>query len=232
LMSPRPRDADRSVPSVRVVKPLSVVDQVVAELRRSIVFGTLAPGQEFALREIAATLGVSTAPVREALRVLQGDGLIVGRRARSAVVAPMDAADLRSVYRLRLLVEPDIGARACKLVKASDLARISRLVDSFGDERLGIEEIYEMHRDFHLALLRPAATAWDLRVIDMLWHAAERYVRVGFGRLDPMPDEHRRREAAHARLLSAFRTRDGEKARRALEEHLEANEQLALSTLV
>jgi len=231
-MSPRPRDADRSSPIVRVVRPQSVVDQVVAELRRSIVFGTLAPGQEFALREIAANLGVSTAPVREALRVLQGDGLIVGRRARSAVVAPMDAADLHSVYRLRRLVEPDIGARACTLVKASDLNRISRIVDSFGDERLGVEEIYDSHREFHLALLRPAATAWDLRVIEMLWHAAERYVRVGFGRLDPMPDEHRRREAAHARLLSAFRTRDGEKARRALEEHLEANEQLALSTLV
>jgi DNA-binding GntR family transcriptional regulator len=230
-MSALPRDAGPSSPSVRVVKPQSVVDQVVAELRRSIVFGTLAPGQEFALREIAANLGVSTAPVREALRVLQSDGLIVGRRARSAVVAPMDAADLHSVYRLRRLVEPEIGARACTLVKASDLARISRIVDSFGDERLGVEEIYDSHREFHLALLRPGATAWDLRVIEMLWHAAERYVRVGFGRRDPMPDEHRRREASHAKLLAAFRTRDSAKARRALEDHLDANEQLALKMI-
>jgi DNA-binding GntR family transcriptional regulator len=230
-MSPRPPDKTRSSPGVRVVKPQSVVDQVVAELRRSIVFGTLEPGQEFALREIAANLGVSTAPVREALRVLQGDGLIVGRRARSAVVAPMDAADLRAVYRLRRLVEPDIGARACTLVKASDLARISRIVDALGDESLGVEEIYDSHREFHLALLRPAATAWDLRVIEMLWHAAERYVRVGFGRRDPMPDEPRRRKASHAKVLAAFRTRDGATARRALVDHLDATEQLALEMI-
>ena len=115
---------------VRRVQPTSVVEQVLGELRRSIVFGALKPGQEFSLRETATHLGVSTAPVREALRVLQGEGLIVARRARSAVVAPMDVEDLHSIYHLRRLIEPGIAARSCRLITDAQLTALDTMVDT------------------------------------------------------------------------------------------------------
>jgi DNA-binding GntR family transcriptional regulator len=59
---------------VRPVGTTSVVDQVITEIRRSILSGALHPGQEFSPREIAAELGVSFIPVREALRRLEGKG--------------------------------------------------------------------------------------------------------------------------------------------------------------
>src|SRR5208282_889332 len=73
---------------VRTLEPTSVVDQVSGEIRRSILSGALRPGQQFSLREIASQLGVSFIPVREALRQLEAQGLVVTRPGRSASVAP------------------------------------------------------------------------------------------------------------------------------------------------
>lgn len=211
--------------------PQSIVEQVIDEIRRSIVFGELHPGHEFSLRETAARLGTSTAPVREAVRVLQGEGLLVVRRSRSAIVAPMDRDDLHSIYRLRRMLEPDLAVRACTSITKPVIAELEQLVATVGRADLGMHEVYEAHRELHLAVLRPAATSWDLRILDTLWQAAERYVRVGFGRLDPDPDEHRRREGSHRVLVDAIRTGDGERVRQVLEAHLDESERLARQAL-
>jgi DNA-binding GntR family transcriptional regulator len=79
-----------------------------------------------------------------------------------------------------------------------------------------------------MALLEPAATEWDVRILGTLWRAAERYIRIGFGRLDASPSEHGRREHAHVELIDAFRTRDGDVVRQAVHDHLEHNMQIAL----
>lgn len=216
-----------STTGVRRVQPLSVVDQVTKEIRRSILAGDLPPGQEFSLREIAGRLGVSIIPVRESLRHLEGQGLVITERGKSATVAPLSHDDLRAVYRLRRQIEPELVGRACLLLTDRDHARLMSHLAIFGNERLGLDEIYEVHHEFHLDLLRPAATDWDLRMLNMLWHAAERYVRLAFGGRDNDPDEPHRREAAHAQLLAAVAERDPGRAAQAVMVHLDTNERIA-----
>src|SRR2546423_14545575 len=80
---------------------------------------------------------------------------------------------------------------------------------------------------FHIELLRPAASSGDLRILEPLWRAAERYVRFAFGRLDPDPAEHRRRAAVHADIIDTFRTRDARAVRRSVLHHLDENERIA-----
>ena len=222
------------LPSETFVRPVtskSVVDEVTDEIARSIRSGALRPGQEFSLREIAGQLGVSFIPVREALRRLEGQGLLVTRRNRSAIVAPLDAADLHAIYRLRRQIEPDLAAASCRVLTEADYDRLEAFAELFADESLGIDDIYDAHHDFHTELLRPAATAWDLRILDTLWRAAERYVRVAFGRLDPDPAEHRRRAAVHTDIVDTFRKRDARAVRRAVLHHLDDNEQIAKSAI-
>lgn len=218
-------------PMVRRIEASSVAEQVTTELRRAIISGSLAPGQEFSLREIAGMLGVSFIPVREALRSLETEGLVTTRRGRSAQVTPLDAADLAAVYRLRRTVEPEIAGRACLVLPDAELDALHQHTQAFGDEHLGIDEIYEAHHEFHLRLLAPAATDWDVRILNTLWRAAERYIRIGFGKLDPQPAEHTRREHAHEQLLEAFRRRDPAVVRDAVTEHLAHNETLAQQAL-
>ena len=222
------------VPSETFVRPVasrSVVDEVTDELARSIRSGSLRPGQEFSLRAIAAQLGVSFIPVREALHRLEGRGLVVTRRNRSAIVAPLDPGELHAIYRLRRQIEPDLAAASCKLLSDDDYARLERLLDMFADESLGIDDIYDAHHFFHTELLRPAASSWDLRILETLWRAAERYVRFAFGRLDPDPAEHRRRAAVHADIIDTFKSREARAVRRAVLHHLGENEQIAMEAI-
>lgn len=217
--------------AVRRVETLSMPDRVTAELRRAILSGALAPGQSFSLREIAGLMDVSFIPVREALRNLEGEGLIIMRPGRSANVAPLDLEELGAIYRLRRLLEPELARRACQLLSDADFDRLAAQTSSFGAADTSMDAIYDDHHAFHLELLAPAATAWDVRLLTMLWRAAERYVRIGFGLLDPDPQEHQRRREAHDEILSAFRSRDPETAAEAVRKHLERNEGTALAAL-
>ncbi|MGQ4487432.1 GntR family transcriptional regulator [Streptomyces sp. 372A] len=209
----------------------SVVEQATEELRRAILAGQLAPGGEYSLRELAGMLDISFIPIREALRSLESEGLVIMRPGRSAVVAPLDLDDLRGIYRLRRALEPDIARRSCTLLSDKDLDRLEFQATDFGAREHGMADIYDDHHAFHLALLAPAATAWDIRVLTTLWRAGERYIRIGFGRLDPDPAEHERRGRAHADLVAAFRTRDPGTVGDAVERHLARNEKIAFSAL-
>lgn len=216
---------------IRPISSRSVVAQVTEELRRAILSGVLAPGQEFSLREIATMLDVSFIPVREALRSLEGEGLVVIRPGRSALVAPLDLDDLHAIYRLRRILEPELARRSCLLLTVEQLDRLKAQAVEFGDESLGMDGIYSSHLRFHLALLEPAASSWDTRVLTTLWRAGERYVRIGFGLLDLDPHEHERREQAHEDLITAFRKRDPDLAAQAIYDHLARNEEAARTAL-
>ncbi|MEV6265288.1 GntR family transcriptional regulator [Streptomyces sp. NPDC051784] len=209
----------------------SVVEQATEGLRRAILAGDLAPGAEYSLRELAGMLDISFIPIREALRSLESEGLVIMRPGRSAVIAPLDLEDLRGIYRLRRALEPEIARRSCGLLTEEELDLLDSRAIEFGARDHGMADIYDDHHTFHLALLAPAATAWDIRVLTTLWRAGERYIRIGFGRLDPDPTEHERRGKAHSDLVAAFRTRDPDVVSGAVEQHLARNEKIAFSAL-
>lgn len=215
---------------VRSLDVVSVVDQVTVEIRRSILSGDLGPGQEFSLRKIAEQLGVSLIPVREALRRLESQGLVVTRRAKSAMVAPLEPQEFRDVYRLRLTIEPELAGRASTLLTGADFERLDTLLEAHASAR-DPDERHQAHHALHVGMLRPATTPWDERVLDMLWHASERYVRYAFVRLAAHPSEPARRGRAHADLLAAFRTGNAKTASEALAEHLVHTETIVLAAI-
>ena len=223
--------ASASSSSVRPIEIRSVSEQVTNEIRRSILAGTLSPGQNLSLRKLAEQLDVSFIPVRDALRVLEAEGLVVNPPGRSATVALLDLEEFHAIYRVRRLLEPDLARHAVRRLADAELDRLYQAAAEFGGVERSMDDIYDDHRAFHLALLAPAASAWDIRILTMSERATERYVRIGFGRLDPDPVEHDRRREAHQLLVDQFRKRDPEVAARALDEHLAHNEDLAHNAL-
>ncbi len=219
------------VDSVRPIESRSVSEQVTTELRRSILSGALSPGQNLSLRKLADLLGVSFIPVRDALRALESEGLVSNPPGRSASVAPLDLDEFHAIYRVRRLLEPDLARRSCTALSDAELDRLHQAAAEFGGPDRSMDDIYDDHRAFHMALLAPAATAWDNRFLTLLFRASERYIRIGFGRLDPDPDEHDRRRQAHQLLITEFRKRDPTQAAEALDRHLAHNEGLAHTAL-
>ena len=106
------RPQQRSEVSFR--RPPTAQEAVLAELRRAIAAGELRPGEQVLQDALAERFGVSRVPLREALKILEGEGQVTYRPHRGYFVAELDLDDLREVYRIRDLLETeaiDVGGR-------------------------------------------------------------------------------------------------------------------------
>jgi DNA-binding GntR family transcriptional regulator len=216
----------RISPGPRPVAQKSVVELVIDEVRRSILEGSLPPGSPVSIAELSTRLQVSHIPVREALRRLEGEGLIELRRSRSAVVASLSPEDLRHVFHLRSLLEADLMARAVKAYTDQDIEKIEAAYDALGrrpDD--SAEDLAARHTFFHHLLYAPAASDWDWRLYDILWQAGERYMYLILGStlLDGSPTLFRE---VHTDLLEAARARSVRRARKAVTDHLQSGIEL------
>jgi DNA-binding GntR family transcriptional regulator len=211
-------------PTVRSVagQNSSAVDLVTAEIRRAILTGALPAGEQFSIRELASQLGVSHIPIREALRRLEGQGLILLKQARSAEVASLTTEDLEAIYALRLKIEPQLAAQAVPLQTDADIVRLTALLEA--SRGFDPESAWGAHHDFHAALIAPAATEWDERILETLWTAAERYTHLVFDPTRITDEERSRRYDRHAALLQAVIDRNPPQMQAALVHHLTTNE--------
>ena len=215
------REASRSVRSVASRKA-SAVDLVLHEIRRSILSGELPPGQPFTVPALTEQLGVSHVPVREALRQLEAQGLVTLSPSRSAIVTPLDPDDLRAIYRLRVTVEPELAALSAPGRTDAEIAELDGMVRATFGDVLG-EAFWDPHRRFHAAMIEPAASDWDRRLLTPLWDASERYTRLVFDPVAAPESFADHRAHAHDELVDAARTRDPDQVRTAVRAHLEGN---------
>lgn len=206
----------RRLESAEPVEPISVADRVADELRAAILGNRLAPGVGFSLRQTATALGVSFIPVREALRTLSAEGLLITRRGRSATVTPLSHDELDSVFRLRRLIEPELAALAAPLHRPEDLDHLETLLSACSNPSAGPDRHATAHIDFHLGLLRPAATRMDERLLTWLARVTSRYARLTMEPLGSPPEQHLDLGPAPGAELRAFRTHDACAAHEAL----------------
>jgi DNA-binding GntR family transcriptional regulator len=201
----------------------SAVDLVTAEIRRAVLTGTLAPGAQFSIRDLAEQLGVSHIPIREALRRLESQGLILLPQARSASVAPLSVADMDAIYRLRYVVELPLAGASAGQRNPKQIERLNTLLELSRD--LDPDISWQAHYDFHEALVHPAANEWDGRVLHTLWVAAERYTHLVFDPTQITDAERARRYETHRLLRDAALADDSSAMAEALRLHLVSNEQ-------
>jgi DNA-binding GntR family transcriptional regulator len=216
------RDSDRehAESSVPLDEPLSVVDQVAEAILGLILSNDLAQGEPVAIQDLSKRLGVSHVPVREALRRLEGRGLVQFRRGKRPQISPITFGEFEDIYHLRALIEGDVSARSADLMTPMVVAELTSTLDEF--ERILIKsnafDVYSAHSRFH-SLLLPGATDWDRRVLEELWTASERYIQLYVG---ARPDQYAVDTivAAHRRLLSAARSGDNKTISEAVIHHV------------
>ena len=170
-------------------------------MRSRIVAGIMAPETSVRQDALAAELGVSKIPVREALARLEQDGLIVSQANRGFFVAPLSAEEAYDVFGLRLKIEPDAVAWACDRAGPEDHARARRALDALNAAIAAhTPDIGACNRAFHLSLVRPGERQVTLQIVERLHVLAERYV---IKHLEPS-SRNARAEAEHEALLASW----------------------------
>lgn len=186
-------------------------------LRRAIVARELRPGQHVVQEEVAERLGVSIAPVREALRVLEHEGQVTYRPRRGYFVTELRAEDLHEIYGLRQVLEERAARRALPTLDEDVLERISMAAKDCVDAAQAgdVAAELEANRRFHFGLLESPDQVHTMRVIRVLWDLTEAYRALYYN----SPRERRAAVEAHDRILSAVRSGSPDALIRELDAH-------------
>jgi DNA-binding GntR family transcriptional regulator len=210
------------------IQRVSVVDNVTVLLRRALLAGEIKPGERINVAELERTFGVSHIPIREALRRLETEGLVVTLPQRTAVAAGVDLADLDGLYDLRRMIEGEVAERAAREMTPDELAKLKAALAALEEAATDVSSplFWQRHNEFHWALLEPGATAWVRRVLEQAWSAAERYVRLF------VSETVERAMREHRGLVAACERGEPERVRELLVAHLDRSQRTIRNGLV
>jgi DNA-binding GntR family transcriptional regulator len=202
------------------IQRVSMVDTVTERLRRALLSGEIKPSERIKVAELEKRFGVSHIPIREAVRRLETEGLVVALPQRAAVAAGVDLEDLSGLYDLRRIIECEVIRRSVETMTPEQVEGVRTALATLEAVAHDHESprFWDLHRDFHWALLEPGASAWIERVLDQIWLASQRYVRIFVSETvdDAMRD--------HRELLACCEKRDASHAAELLRLHLDRTE--------
>lgn len=190
-------------------------DLITATLRREIQRGAPAPGGPLRQEDLATRFGVSRIPVREALRQLEAEGLVVVYPNRGAFVAHLTDADVEELYSLRVLLEGDLVERAVPRLTPDDLRHIERAART-AEQGVGRPEWRELDDAFHVTLYAPAQRPHELALVNMLRGTVARY----HAAYQTLATQRGAWVRDHRAIVAAYVAGDTNAARNALESHI------------
>jgi len=195
---------------------LTAQQHAVDALRALIVGGALRPGMRANQEDLAARFGLSVAPVREALRVLEQEGQLTYRPRRGYFVTELRIADLEEIYDLRRLLEARAAREGLAALDDEGLARVQAAARACMDAVDAGDVAAELaaNRAFHFGIFDPHRPH-TLRVIQSLWDATEAYRAMYYN----SPEERRASIEAHDRILEALQARDADRLIAELDAH-------------
>ncbi len=197
--------------------PRTAQEHAVAWLRHAIVTGELRPGARVGQEDVAASVGLSVAPVREALRVLGQEGQLTYIARRGYFVTELRIDDVREIYALRGLLEERAARLALPGLDDDDLREIRAAADDcvVAAEAADVASELAANRRFHFAIMRSDDQPHTLRLIQLLWDSTEAYRAMYYND----PAERSRAAEAHEQIIAAVEARDADALTAALDAH-------------
>lgn len=153
----------------------TLAEKAFISLHEAILTGTLRPGERIPIEELASALELSPMPVREAIRRLDGLGLVENIPHKGARVTELSIEDLREIYEARLSLEPLAIARAAQRFTSEDEARAKELLAVMRSRQTAAAALWRAHSQLHMSLYRASGSPWLIRLIQPLWESSERY---------------------------------------------------------
>jgi DNA-binding GntR family transcriptional regulator len=227
------RSAARPIPAATTAaaQMLSLPEQIAAQLAARITSGGYAPGQRIMEQALAAEFGVSRGPVRDALRMLEKDGLVTILARRGAQITKLSIQEVREIFDIRValnglrdrgIAEDPERLKLLPMLEA-EVTELSRLARNARHSNDYVECVFRLNR----ALTAASRSARLRAILDALARQTLRYSRLG------LASELRRRQSVKhwQELIKAVRDGDGERAQRAAEARVRASRDEAVKKL-
>jgi DNA-binding GntR family transcriptional regulator len=205
------------------VQPRVLRQEVLEALRSAILADRIHPGSRLLEAEVAGRMGVSRAPVREAIRQLEQEGLVEFFPHRGAVVIGLPEDEIDAIYELRALIEERAIERACATAVEADLERLQGLIVDMQRalKARDIDEVAEVDLAFHGAIVELSGFS----LLRHIWQSLDGLVRVRSYQALDRPGRAATyflsgSIASHSVLVDAIRARDAKRAATAVRAHI------------
>lgn len=208
---------------------LPLRDVVFNTLRQAILKGELAPGERLMEIQLAEKLGVSRTPIREAIRKLELEGLVLMIPRKGAEVAKISEKSLKDVLEVRRSLEELAIELACQRMTETDFQELERVEATFREvvKKGSSMEIAEMDEKYHDVIYDATRNARLVQILNNLREQMYRY------RLEYIKDEDKRQilMIEHEKIMKALMGRHVAEAKRAIREHIDNQEITVLKNI-
>jgi DNA-binding GntR family transcriptional regulator len=193
----------------------ALYEQVADRLRQQILARELEPGAWIDELKLCGELGISRTPLREALKVLAGEGLVTMKLRRGAYVTEMSERDVREAYQLLSLLESDAAAEVATRANDAELAELGELHRALEEALPERDAFFAANERFHLRVLEIDGNRWRLQIVGdlrRLMKLNRHHSLFREGRLAESLEEHRA-------IVKALLSRDAEACRQLVTAH-------------
>lgn len=221
------RDLPAFVPNGAPRMGLTKADAAYAEIRASILSCTLAPGSVIDQEMVAAWLGSSITPVREALRRLEAENLVLMRAHSEARVAPASAEEFREFHLVRMGLEPIAAEVATQVVSDEVIESLRPLVMPAGKKKDQASVDLGRSRTFHQTIYAASGNQTLTQILDGIWDRVGRYrvLLAGVGSVSSCESPE------HQAIFAALEARDRKTIGKLIQADLESSYQRLLPSL-
>jgi len=202
-----------------MLKRRTVTSDVADFIRQKIIDGSYKGGELIRQEALAAELGVSRIPVREALLQLEAEGLVTIHTHRGAMVAILSPDDAQEIFEARALIEPFMLNEAMKLRTPADVLAVQQVLTRYENaikNDAGPEELSSLNWALHVRMCEPAKRPRMMAILTSLHNSADRYLRVQIN----VQEARQRALVDHRNIVDAYAKGDTKKACKLMEQHI------------
>jgi DNA-binding GntR family transcriptional regulator len=222
--------SSRSLPSrqpaklAALVRPETLAEAAYDRVAQSLMDGAYVPGDRVASRSVAADLGISATPAREAILRLVGEGALELVNARIVAVPQLTHDRLKEIYALRYALEPMAAAEAAEKLTDEDLRRLNRAQERMKTayDRRDYRTVFSTNREFHFCIYTASGMPLALSFMRATWLRIGPTFRLLYPSLAVPADAVR----IHEQAIAAARVRDGKALSDAIRNDLARGEAL------
>jgi len=197
--------------------------QLLGEIR----VGALGPGARLTETDLARRLNISRTPVREAIRQLEADGLVVHQPRVGATIRTLDYSEVMELYEMRTVLEGTAARLAARSASEVEIAELAAINEEMRAPGLSGQRLFTLNQQFHLTMLDAARNRYLSRSVEAL---QKTLLILGPSTLE---EASRATEVVgeHDGVLEAMRARDGATAEALMRRHMEASHKARLRQL-